>query len=156
MAFRTTTIHECTDCGAKFTDNSWHNHDCRSEDQKLQDKCDQETWDENFEYWENWQEEHGINHATMSCYEHKAHDRAVEGKCVLIHRDYYEGGKPYVSRVLNNPTWGTVLKHFDRAIPVTGDYHHCFLEGIGQIDSPEGYVLDLPNDCKVFVFHTGS
>lgn len=156
MAFRTITIHECTDCGAKFTDNSWHDHDCQTEEQKAQHAKADEDFNKAFDYWDRHQDKLGIEHAQMSCYEYKVKTRAVEGKCVLVHRDYYEGGKPYVSPVLNNPTWGTVLKHFDKAIPVTGDYHHRFLEGIGEVKSICDYVFNLDDDVKIYVFFTGS
>lgn len=152
-----TTITKCNACLREFTDNSWMDHDCRTKAQIEEAKAEQAEWDKKFDYWNRQEERLGMKHAIMSVYEVKANDRAVEGKCVLVHRDYADGHKPYVSRVLNNPTWGTVLKHFDEAIEVTGDFHHRFLEGVGEIENGLLYVnRDLPEDCRVFTFWTGS
>lgn len=152
MSFSTTIITKCNECGQEWDDNGYLNHDCRSEEQKAADKAWKDNYDKTSKYWRKQEDRLGIQNAIMSVYQVKARDRAVEGKCVLLNRD---GEEPYISRVLNNPTWATVLKHFDKSIPVTGDYHHNFLEGIGEYENGHLY-RELPEDCRVFVFHTGS
>lgn len=56
---------------------------------------------------------------------------------VRMKRDTFFGGedsKDYVSRPLTNPTWKTLLMQLRRAMAVTGDMHHCFLDGAGVVD----------------------
>ena len=152
-----TTITKCNSCLREFTDSSWQEHDCRIRQQIEDARREQREWDKKFEYWDEQQERLGIKRAQMGVYEVKVRDRAVEGKCVLVNRDYCEPGKPYVSRVLNNPTWATVLKRFDDSLEVTQDYHHCFLEGIEEISSSSLCITrDLPEGCRVFLFFRGS
>ena len=58
--------------------------------------------------------------------------QAYRGKCrVQVEADDYFGGQdsqPYLSRVLINPTWGTLFRCAKRAQKFTKDYHHDFFE----------------------------
>lgn len=58
---------------------------------------------------------------------------AFEGRVrVVAHRDDFFGGdesRSFRSRVLENPTWGTLFKVFKSQVEKTRDYHHAFLEG---------------------------
>lgn len=57
---------------------------------------------------------------------------AHEGKArVHVEANDYFGGEDsqsYLSRVLVNPTWGTLFKHAKKSQDVTKDYHHNFFE----------------------------
>ena len=59
---------------------------------------------------------------------------AYKGKCRFQAEgeNYFcqEDSRTYVSRVLTNPTWGTLFKHAKKAQQVTKDFHHDFFEGI--------------------------
>lgn len=58
---------------------------------------------------------------------------AFEGRVrVVAYRDDFFGGdesRAYRSRVLENPTWGTLFRVFKSQVKATRDYHHAFLEG---------------------------
>jgi hypothetical protein len=58
---------------------------------------------------------------------------AFEGKVrVVAHADDFFGGeesRAFRSRVLENPTWGTLFRVFKSQMKRTRDYHHAFLEG---------------------------
>jgi len=56
------------------------------------------------------------------------HDRVV----VVAGADGFFGGsesRSYRSRILTNPTWGTLFRVFKSQIKKTRDSHHCFFEG---------------------------
>lgn len=59
---------------------------------------------------------------------------AYKGKArVQVEADDYFGGsdsQPYLSRVLTNPTYGTLFNHAKKAQQMTKDFHHVFFEGI--------------------------
>lgn len=58
---------------------------------------------------------------------------AFEGRVrVVAYADGFFGGdesRPYRSRILVNPTWGTLFRVFKAQMRATKDYHHQFLEG---------------------------
>jgi hypothetical protein len=65
--------------------------------------------------------------------DHFPDEVAVHGT-VIVHedRDEFYGGEEsqhYYGRVLVNPTWYDLLLELDRAMKVTRDYTHRFLEG---------------------------
>lgn len=57
---------------------------------------------------------------------------AYKGKCrVHVEASQYFGGEDsqsYLSRVIKNPTWGTLYKHAKKSMDVTKDTHHIFFE----------------------------
>lgn len=167
------TVHFCTLCDEEVTPNNMLQHeqvDCPQLPQNVaQKEAENEAWEQRWngirESWDAWQEKREkarrpIIHAYPSI-DHKPRERAVEGRCVLISlQDEFFGGdesKPYVSRVLTNPTWGTVLVEFDKSIFVTGDSHHSFLEGLRRLPRkqlPKG--VKIPSGITVLEFSTGS
>jgi len=54
----------------------------------------------------------------------------------------------YESPVVENPTWLDIAAMFNKAIHQTGDFHHCFLEGVFRTD-------DIQNGVPVYRFSTG-
>ena len=58
---------------------------------------------------------------------------AFEGRVrVVAYADGFFGGdesRAYRSRILVNPTWGTLFRVFKSQMRKTKDYHHQFLEG---------------------------
>lgn len=58
---------------------------------------------------------------------------AIDDRVVVeAYADDFFGGpdsKPYRSRLLDRPTWGTLFRVFKSQIKKTRDHHHCFLEG---------------------------
>lgn len=43
----------------------------------------------------------------------------------------------YVSDVVSTPTWADVVRVVDESVAVTGDEHHCLIEGVYQTTSKE-------------------
>lgn len=84
---------------------------------------------------------------------------AVQGKVVFTaKRDTFFGGedsKDYRSEVMENPTWKQVFAAFKASIPVTRDYHHCFLEGIQRLVLNKHPQKDL-DGIPLYEFITGS
>jgi hypothetical protein len=58
---------------------------------------------------------------------------AFEGRVRVVgYADGFFGGdesREYRSRILVNPTWGTLFRVFKSQMRKTKDYHHSFLEG---------------------------
>lgn len=54
------------------------------------------------------------------------------------------------ANTLHNPTWGQVFEKFKESIPVTGDYHHCYLEGIRRLNK------NALDGCPLYEFVAGS
>lgn len=90
---------------------------------------------------------------------------AVEGKVILVAlKDTFFGGEgsaEYRSRVLTNPTWATVFAEFKRAIAVTKDQHHMFLEGVHPYTrivhgKPVAVTSGDNDEIKVYRFSAGS
>ena len=112
--------------------------------------------------WDEWEETNGeFRHAvpSMGC---APDEVAVEGRCILFDFDEYGygHGTAYTCLKLENPTWGKVMTTFDMSIIVTGDEHHCFLEGLIEVD-PADHPKVFANTyiapgTKVFRFATGS
>ena len=73
-------------------------------------------------------------------------DTAFFGKCCFVHKfeerwlcdDAPPGRHSYTSRIVTNPTWLEIAVLANEMMLATGDYHHCFLEGIEQ----SGIALD--------------
>jgi hypothetical protein len=59
-----------------------------------------------------------------------------------------EGGKDYVSPVLDNPTWLQLCELANDAIARTKDYRHIFFEGVRK--------LRTLNGIQSYYFHLGS
>lgn len=77
---------------------------------------------------------------------------AFEGKVrVVAHADDFFGGdesRGFRSRILENPTWGSLFRVFKSQIRQTRDYHHSFLEGAD--------VVGVEGDVKIVELRTGS
>jgi hypothetical protein len=54
----------------------------------------------------------------------------VNVRVIAEHDSFWGPGKDYVSPVLNNPTWRQMKHIAEKAMKVTGDHHHQFLEAI--------------------------
>lgn len=99
---------------------------------------DKMTWEERHTHydrlWTDWVARNLEECNVIASIDHAPREIAVEGKCVLYcPGDPFWGGdeaRDYYSPILNNPTWGTVMRYFNRAVPVTRDRHHVFLEGV--------------------------
>ena len=77
---------------------------------------------------------------------------AFEGKVrVIAYRDDFFGGdesRSFKSKVLVNPTWGSLFRVFKSQVKATRDYHHAFLEG-ARVVRQEG-------DVKIVELSLGS
>jgi len=163
-------IHKtfCEDCGAEVDDVFNHGPEVCSEspENDAKRKTEYAIWEKEFNRvnaaWEKWEDETGkLEHACPSVSQ-TPNEIAYEGKCLVIYFCEYEGedadGEPlgnYISKVLENPTWGDIAREFDKAIPRVDDFHHIFLEGLREIN--EVVDVTLPdNSVKVFHFSTGS
>jgi hypothetical protein len=155
MAF----IHKtyCEDCGAEVQDIFKHGPEVcpESPENAAKRKAEHAVWEKEYnrvsDAWNAWQDEQGnLEHAYPSV--PKTPDEiAFEGKCVLVYETDYPGEEDYAnfeSPVLENPTWGDIARQFDQAIPMVGDFHHSFLEGL--------YKQRDDGDVSVFKFCTGS
>jgi hypothetical protein len=112
--------------------------------------------------WEEWEESNEIIHALRS-FDQGPDDIAHPGAVWLVAFTDYADGNNYISHdLLSNPTWGEVMLCFDWAIQTTGDYHHCYLEGLDELTADE--FQRLPDMLKVtgynpypiLTFSTGS
>ncbi len=58
---------------------------------------------------------------------------ALVGKCIVVaEADHYFGGEdsqPYMSPVMEDPTWGKLFNCAKAQQKKTKDIHHCFFEG---------------------------
>lgn len=86
---------------------------------------------------------------------------AVPGKVVLVgFADDFFGGKEsknYQSPILNNPTWLEACVHANKMIDVTGDEHHCFLEGFHRKKTMDSKVSEaVGQEVEVWEFSMGS
>lgn len=77
---------------------------------------------------------------------------AFEGKVrVVAHADDFFGGdesRAFRSRVLENPTWGSLFRVFKSQMKRTRDFHHSFLEGAD--------VVRMEGDVKIVELRLGS
>jgi hypothetical protein len=77
---------------------------------------------------------------------------AFEGPCrVEAPDDEFFGGsksKPYVGKVIESPTWKTLLSEAKKVQRATKDLHHIFLE--------DAVVKDVVDGVKVIELHFGS
>lgn len=102
------------------------------------------------EAWNKWEDETGPLNRAIPSIKYTPDEIAFEGKCILFDTDdgTWGTGHTYVCVNLEKPTWGKVMRAFDVAIAVTGDTHHCFLEGLEKVTENK--------DVTVFRFATGS
>jgi hypothetical protein len=77
------------------------------------------------------------------------HAVAAVGKC-MFYKNPWDNcySEAYVSDVVENPTWGDVCVMANKAIVMTHDYDHRFLEGIEFIENDD--------DVKIYAFNMGS
>lgn len=73
---------------------------------------------------------------------------AFEGKVRVVADDFFGGRRAFRSRVLKNPTWGSLFRVFKTQIKRTQDFHHVFLEG--------AHVIRKEGDVKIVELLTGS
>lgn len=78
---------------------------------------------------------------------------AVKGKVIFkASSDEFFGGdesSDYESPVLENPTWLELCRHFNDMMLTTGDFHHCFFEGVYSAKQEQ-------NGVPVYRFGSGS
>lgn len=161
------TVHFCTMCDEEVAPNDMLKHeqvDCSHLPQNVakaeaEHAAWEKRWNEIKDAWDAWQEKREeakrpIINAIPSV-DYKPRSVAYVGKCVLV--DFNEDDEPVVSKVLTNPTWGTVLVEFDKAIFFTEDTHHCFLEGLQPVRRSR-LPKDIRPDVDVQILHycTGS
>ena len=79
-------------------------------------------------------------HVVYSAYEKESEDNLDEIPCrgefqiiAVHHSDFWGKGKDYVSESIRNPTWLDIAVHANASIPITGDHHHIYLEGIRPV-----------------------
>lgn len=105
--------------------------------------------------WDKWEAEHKIRFAIPSV-DHFPEEIAVEGSIAIQFTLWDEetdqdDAEHYF--YMDDPTWGDVLRFFDKSIGLTGDEHHCFLEGLYKVrDCEIGENKTLP----IYNFSTGS
>jgi hypothetical protein len=99
--------------------------------------------------WDAWERDHPLETAIPSV-PYGPDEVARYGRCVFT--AVGDDGESYISPLLNDPTWGDVVRAFDEAIPVVDNYHHVFLEGV-RLDNVVSGTVD---DTAVFTFITGS
>jgi len=88
--------------------------------------------------WEKWGADDKLEYARYD-WDYLPRQIAHKGKCVFVYGNRWASeGKEYKTKVLTNPTYGTVMKHFDKAIALTGDHHHIFFEGLTEIKKHKG------------------
>ena len=130
MPFKTITTYICEDCNKEVAnpDKHWC---AKRKARRAEKKREDEQWERNYNRiqnsWDVWEAKQNIEHARPPC-DNTPRQIAHKGKCILTYMSW--GEKEYKSEVLTNPTYGTVLKHFDDAIALTGDDHHIFFEGL--------------------------
>jgi hypothetical protein len=123
-----------------------------------------QEWEDNYNFireaWDKWEdlEENHVRNAIPSMSELPM-TVAVEGRCVFIEVD--DECSLVYCETANYPTWGTLLKMFDKCIQATGDDHHVFLEGICPLKDDSYYRKYIPQRIKdsglpVYIFSTGS
>lgn len=59
-------------------------------------------------------------------------------------RDEFFGGnksEPYLSPVVDSPTWLKICQLCNQQIKITRDFHHVFLEGITIKDRKDGVIM---------------
>jgi hypothetical protein len=116
------------------------------------DKKNQE-WEDRYEEvkgeWERWEEEPGNKtRVAIPSVDYFPSDRAASGPCSFRVQLWDDAGDDYYYFVKRDPTWGEVLRFFDKSIRLTGDEHHCYLEGIIEVGELDG--------VTIYEFCTGS
>lgn len=161
MAF--TTEYRCTDCD-QLVGTNIRDHDCPDDPMKDPVKiAAAEEWEREFERnnaaWEAFQDTLDSELVAIPSVKQYPEEIAFEGRCVVIDTgDNFWGEDEcgnFVSDVLDRPTWGDMLIQFDKAINTTQDFHHSFMEGVGEVDEVPEWV-DVDDDVTVLKFHTGS
>lgn len=140
-----TTKTTCDDCGHEVVNMAKHRfeNECPESAENRKKRAEEsKAWDKNYKRgelsWEKWNVEDKIDFARPD-YDNTPLQIAHKGKCVLVYGNGWASkGKEYKSPVLTNPTYGTVLKHFDKAIALTDDHHHIFFEGLTKISTRKG------------------
>ena len=65
---------------------------------------------------------------------HLPNDIIITGPARFAHPDAWideeTGGREFVSEIINTPRYGDAYRCFAKAVVVTGDDHHVFLEGL--------------------------
>lgn len=80
---------------------------------------------------------------------------AISGKVKFVEQgdSFFGSGKPYSSKILENPTWLDVCVVANEMILATGDKHHIYLEGVLATEK----TLFQDNDTvKIVRFSMGS
>jgi predicted RNA-binding Zn-ribbon protein involved in translation (DUF1610 family) len=151
------TVFKCTECNEVLeTLEERDSHDCPVGDSAIaRGNKWREVYEVNKAVWESWRakrEQTGrrrIKYAIESV-DQGPDDVAVEGTMVLAsYNDEWGGGDQWHSKPITNPTWGQVLVALDKAIRVTGDRHHVFMEGLENTGRKHRGVT-------VWEIHTGS
>lgn len=90
----------------------------------------------------------GLKNVVLSCREDPDLDEvAIKGKVRFIETLAW-GTKPFISKIVESPTWLDVCKVAQEMIDYTGDNHHIFLEEIP--------VVGKTNEFKICHFGMGS
>lgn len=162
MAF----IHKtfCEDCGAEVADIFKHGPEVCPESPQNVKKRREDYAAFEIEYnrvsaaWKAWEAETGELKYAEPSVKHTPDEIAWQGKCCLLYETDYDNGelnddfvsyRNFESPVLEDPTWGDIARQFDKAIPIVGDFHHNFLEGVRNANE-----VTLPVDHLYFC--TGS
>jgi len=113
------------------------------------DQAANEKFDREFEEMQNQKALFDAKYPNSSVYwslnyDCKLGDVAVEGKV-----KFQDWNGEFISEVFNDPTWEHVACVAEIAMAVTGDNHHCYLEGIYREKEAE-------SDVKTYVLSMGS
>jgi hypothetical protein len=122
-------------------------------DDKPERDAENKRWEDRYNLvkaaWEEFEKENVIRYAIPSV-DYLPTDPAAHGQVAFRITIWGEGDKREdFYFVKTDPTWGDVFTFFDRSIGMTGDEHHCYLEGAYHVGETE-------EGIPVYEFSTGS
>ena len=144
-------IYRCTLCGT-IVKHAWDNHECTEDPAtKAKREAESKAWLDKYnaqqEVWEEWELRTGELENAIASVDGLPDEVAVKGQCRFVATGDEKSVK---TRVFTNPTWGQLMRAFDKTIPQTKDYHHCFLEGVELLGPSD------QEEVSVYEFVTGS
>ncbi len=160
-----TFVHKifCDQCDEEVADI--FKHDCPESPENVAKRAvEDETWQDEFDrkqiVWHDWEDslDESLDYATPPTMVNP-HDVAIEGHCVVVSFAEWGDGIDYMSPELVSPTWAILTLVLEKAIHVTRDTHHCFLEGVEKTrwaDLPSALKTKVKQGLDVYELSTGS
>jgi hypothetical protein len=110
--------------------------------------------------WDEWEDglDCALDYARPPIME-QLHDVAIKGPCVVVSLADRGSGIDYIGPEFVNPTWATLTLVLEKAIRVTRDIHHCFLEGVIAVereDLPRAVRKQITSSADIYLLETGS